>query len=250
LDERNGKEEQIEITIVIPVFMSVQILNELYERIKTVLFSFSNSWEIIMVDDGSSDNSYDIMKKIREKDRRVKIIRLDKNYGQISATLCGLVHSKGIYTITMDDDLQHPPEEIPKIINKLKDKYDVVIGKYREKKHNLFRNTGSTVVRYIIHKIMRIPGGLYLSSFRGLSRKAVNSIISYKIKYPLFIIPIVKTIPASSICNVSVEHMARPYGLSNYSYQKLFALTYHVLKNNIKEVIQGKELYNIACKDV
>jgi len=128
----------MDFSIVIPVYNSSKTMKELYERLKIVLDGLSDSREIIMVDDGSSDNSYEIIRTLRKKDKSVKIIRFRRNQGQHAATFCGLKHSKGDCVITIDDDLQHPPEEIPRLVEKLKEGYEVVIGKYKTKKPDAY----------------------------------------------------------------------------------------------------------------
>ena len=120
-------EPDCKISVVIPVFMSAQFLEELYRRLNNVLVNFGEAWEIIMVDDASTDGSYLVMQQLRAKDKRVKIIQLARNQGQHHATLCGLKSSSGKYVITLDDDLQNPPKEFPKILHKLEERFNAVI---------------------------------------------------------------------------------------------------------------------------
>lgn len=103
-------------SIVIPLYNSSKILPDLYKRVLEVMESLKVEFELILVNDASSDNSWEVMKLLREKDKRVKIISFTRNFGQHPALLCGMKYASGDYVITMDDDLQHPPEEIPKLI--------------------------------------------------------------------------------------------------------------------------------------
>jgi glycosyltransferase involved in cell wall biosynthesis len=126
----------INYSIVIPVYNSQNILPELIGRLLQLSPQIDNSFEIILIDNCSSDNSWSVMKEFHKKDSRVKIIHLQKNFGQHNTILYGLNHATGEYIITMDDDLQHPPEEIPKLINKIQDGYSVINGKYTIKHHS------------------------------------------------------------------------------------------------------------------
>ena len=103
-------------SVVVPVYNSDHMLEELYTRVSQVFDTvIREDFELILVDDGSKDHSYEVMKKLRGRDRRVKIIQMARNFGQHPALLCGFAHARGDFIITMDDDLQHPPEEIPKL---------------------------------------------------------------------------------------------------------------------------------------
>ena len=114
------------ISIVIPVYRSEKSLKELYERIKVVFEKNIIEFEIIFVEDYGGDNSWEIIKTLANKDKRIKGIKFSRNFGQHNAILCGIREASGEITVTMDDDLQHLPEELPKIIDKLKQGFDVV----------------------------------------------------------------------------------------------------------------------------
>ena len=112
-------------SVVVPVYNSEHTLTELYTRLEKVFReTVQEPFELILVDDGSKDRSYQIMEKLRQKDPRVKIIQMARNFGQHPALLCGFSHAEGDFIITMDDDLQHPPEEIPKLINTIRERDD------------------------------------------------------------------------------------------------------------------------------
>lgn len=226
------KEYHIIVSVVIPVFMSSQALYELFERLMAVLNTYSQDWEIIMVDDASTDQSYDVMQKLRATDKRVKIIQLAKNFGQHHATLCGLRHASGKYIITMDDDLQHPPEEIPKILSKLDEGYDVVFGRIGNKKHNIFRNMGSRAFQFLNAKMAKKPKDVYTSSFKGLTKHTVNLITTNIGPEPFIEGIIFRSVPAASITNVDFKHAPRKHGRSGYTLLKLLRLSFRILCNH------------------
>ena len=125
------------LSIVIPVYCSEEILNKLYAKLVDELTKITSKFEIILVDDYSNDTSWKIIKEICNNDKRVKGIKLNKNYGQHNAIFCGIRNAKGEYILTMDDDLQHPPEEISKLVGKIDDGYDVVYGVSKKFRHLL-----------------------------------------------------------------------------------------------------------------
>jgi glycosyltransferase involved in cell wall biosynthesis len=220
------------ISIVIPVYRSAAILPKLCERLRAVLESEGRPWEIIMVDDASPDHSFGVMQELRAQDSRVRIVQFARNQGQQHATLCGLNYARGSEIVTIDDDLQNPPEEIPKLLSKLREGFFVVIGRISEKKHGWWRNVGTTVNQYMAEKIIAKPRTLYLSSFRALSRAAIDRITRYKGAHSHISALLLKSVPAHAIVNVDVAHASRPIGSSTYSLRKLLKTASYLLINH------------------
>jgi len=213
-----------DISVVIPAYRSGRVLPELYRRLRSVLGTCGATWEIVVVDDGSGDDTYDAMRRLRKGDPRVRIMRLTKNCGQHMATLCGLRNAKGDWVVTMDDDLQHPPEEIVKIIRPLKHGRHVVIGRYAEKRHGLLRNAASWIAEQASGALLSKPRDISWSSFKGFSRYAVESITRHQGKGRYLASLILASVPHDSIVNVDVAHHDRWYGTSGYSWRKLASL--------------------------
>ena len=209
-------------SIVIPVFNSEQSLNELAERIQKVFSSLGKSYEIIFVDDYSSDKSWDAIKSLRQKDPgKVRCIRLAKNYGQHNATLCGFQHATGSFIITLDDDLQNPPEEIPKLIQRIQEtSADVVYG-ISKNQHSLARRTGSGIWKHYSEKFEQGYGNG--SSFRLIKSEIIQKIIHYR-QYFVFVDQLLYWHTAAAEF-VQVEHHARVHGKSRYSRKTLFSLS-------------------------
>jgi glycosyltransferase involved in cell wall biosynthesis len=244
------RENHSTVSVVIPVFMSAQILNELFVRLRTVLDSLNENWEIIMVDDGSRDGSYGVMRTMRAADPRVKIIKLAKNYGQHTATLCGLRYATGDYIITLDDDLQHPPEEIPRILGKLREGYHVVVGRYREKRHGFVRNIASRFVECVL-SVFGKPKDICWSSFKGFSGDTARTISEFKGARPFLASLIIRSVPSSLITNIEVKHDIRRHGSSGYTWRKLLKLflSLLVLQTDIQSrslMVWGTALISIA----
>lgn len=219
----------VDLSVIIPVYNSRDGLRELHQRLILNLSKISSSFEIILVDDNSRDNSFEIMKQIREDDDRVHCIKLMRNFGQHNAIMCGFNYAQGRYIITMDDDLQNPPEEISKLYDKLHEGFDVVIGRPIEKKHSLYRNLGSKLIGLSYEKIFRKPPEIQMSSFRIISRTVIESIINIKTPNPMVDALILST--TLNIANVEVRHNERKHGKSNYSLAKSVKLALNLLMN-------------------
>lgn len=224
-------ETKVEYSIVVPVYNSENTLDELYERIKTVFKNITENYEVILVDDCSADGSWEKMKNLREKDKRVKIIHLLRNFGQHNATVCGFNYCNGDQVITMDDDLQHPPEEIPKLIEKINEGFLVVFGEYKIKKHSKFENFLSKIYQNIMHRILKIPKGTYISSFGIYKSDVIENAIQIKSSYPFLPALISKSTPVNKIANVVVIHKERKVGKSGYNLFKMFKFSLNLLIN-------------------
>ena len=161
------------------------------------------------------------MQELREKDSRVRIIQMARNFGQHPALLCGFSHVKGDFIITMDDDLQHPPEEIPKMINVMNDRDDVdaIIASYEGRKHNPIRRLGTKVSVWATSKMLGKDPDLQITSFRLIRRFLVDAMVQTNTYKPQIGNLLVLT--SNRIINVPVQHAARAYGKSGYSFRRL-----------------------------
>jgi len=205
-----------EYSIVIPVFNSEKTLPELTSRLHTVMNSLHRPYEIIMVDDASRDGSWKQLEAIHAASPSVKIIQLLRNIGQFRALMCGFNHATGNFIITMDDDLQNPPEEIPSLIDAIlkNDDTDCVIGVPQEKRHGLVRRIGSSILNLINSYIFKKPVNLRMSSFRIIRRSIIMELICNKsvnvTPGPLLLLT------TRNIINITVRHDQRKYGTTNY----------------------------------
>jgi glycosyltransferase involved in cell wall biosynthesis len=218
----------MDYSLVIPVYNSAATLEELYNRIIRVFSGISKEYEIIFVDDCSKDGSWEKLEMLRFKDaKRVKAIQLMRNYGQHNAIMCGLHIAQGEYIITLDDDLQNPPEEITKLINEISKGYDLVYGNYLVKKHNSFRNIGSSLIQMMYRSIFKTGGNL--TSFRIARKQLIKYVLDYNKSY-VFIDGLLAW-NTKNIGFVSVVHDAREKGRSGYGILKLISLSFDMLTN-------------------
>lgn len=219
-------------SIVVPVYNSEKSLEDLYTRLSKIFEEEQQLFELILVDDSSKDNSYQIMKKLNSENSNVKIIQMSKNYGQHKATLCGMRYTTGEFVITMDDDLQHPPEEIPKLIKAMdeNENIDVVIGVYDSKKHNLIRNLGTMCTNKLTSLIFHKDPNLKLTSFRLMRRRIVDGLLSFNLKNPRIGHMLLQI--SNRILDVQVHHDVRVYGKSGYSFKRLVNDFFNNVLNN------------------
>ncbi|TYO99024.1 undecaprenyl-phosphate 4-deoxy-4-formamido-L-arabinose transferase [Geothermobacter ehrlichii] len=222
-------QDGLKYSVVIPVYNSERIVGETIDRTVDFFEREKLDYEIILVNDGSSDNSFEILKEKARLNKNIIAVDLLKNYGQHTANFCGFKKSTGDYLITMDDDLQNPPEEIAKLINAVKDGYDVVFGVFREKKHAGYRKIGTRIISFVNRKIFGKPKDLILSNFRIIRRDVVDRICQYKTGYPY--IPGLVLMFSSKQGNVLVEHHERKVGKSGYTLFKIAELVMRILFN-------------------
>lgn len=218
-------------SVVIPVYNSEDIVGETIDRTVAFFVARSLEYEVILVNDGSTDGSWNVIKEKALSNPKVKVFDLLKNYGQHTANYCGFQHATGDYLVTMDDDLQNPPEEIGKLIEKIHERHecDVVFGQFRHKMHASHRKMGTKVIGYMNRKIFDKPKDLVLSNFRIIRRDVVKRICSYQTGYPY--IPGLVLMFSSNPANVLVEHHPRKSGESGYNWVKIGQLVMRILFN-------------------
>jgi undecaprenyl-phosphate 4-deoxy-4-formamido-L-arabinose transferase len=221
------------ISVVIPVFRSGPTIGALHDRLAPVLDGVSSDWELILVDDASNDGTFERMLELRIRDPRVKLVRFARNMGQHHATLCGIKRSTGDVVVTLDDDLQNPPEEIPTFLSKLDEGYDLVIGRIREqKKHSPWRNFSSAFMQKLAAMIIGKPRDLSLSSYRAMTRRGAHALGTYRGVQTYLPALFFGLIPRDRIANVDVNHEERQHGASTYTLRKLLKLSSYLLINH------------------
>lgn len=206
------------LSIVIPVYNSAQALPELVERITTALQPEKGGVELILVNDGSPDDSWRVITELAKPRPWLRGISHMRNYGQHNALLTGILEAKNEVIVTMDDDLQHPPEEIPKLLEKLAEGYDVVYGVPDTRKHGLLKNTGAWVIRGLLKTYMGTHIAEHVSAFRAIRSSICSGMRTYTSDYVL--IDAILTWSTTSFGYVTIHHDARKYGKSNYNLLK------------------------------
>ena len=218
-----------ELCFVIPVYNGAATIGPLVRRIHDVFAA--TSIEVILVNDGSHDNSEQVCASlVKQFSGTVAFVHLSRNFGEHNAVLAGLHHVSGRYVAILDDDGQNPPEEVQRMFAELKRKnYDVVYGRYIEKKHSCYRNLGSRFNDRIATAMLHKPADLYLSSFKVMNRFVVDEIIKYRGSFPYIDGLIYRS--TTNIGQIPVEHLANTTGTSRYSFLKLVRLWLNMFVN-------------------
>jgi glycosyltransferase involved in cell wall biosynthesis len=214
------------LSVVIPVYHGAVTIAKLVESVQEKLREYS--FEVILVNDGSKDDSEKKCLELSEKFDNISFLSLRKNFGEFNAVMCGLNHVKGDYAVIIDDDFQNPPSEIIKLLETAqKGDFDVVYGQYDEKKHHQFRNFGSWFVNQITTSLFKKPQDLYLSSFKLIKKEVVEEICQYKGPYP-YIDGLIFNV-TDRVGKVIVQHDNRQNGASNYTAKKLASLFLNII---------------------
>jgi undecaprenyl-phosphate 4-deoxy-4-formamido-L-arabinose transferase len=219
----------MDLSVVIPVYRSARTLHALVERLVSVLNGTGMAYELIFVDDGSPDDSWKVLSELRKAHpARITAIQLMRNYGQHNALMCGFRHAQGHLVVTMDDDLQNPPEEIPKLIEAIQvGDLDLVYGTYDLKKHSSWRNISSGIVNLFYRLVFH--NQVTVTSFRIIRRALLESIFSYSLNFTF--VDGLLAWNTQRIGQVRVEHLPRAEGRSGYSLAKLVVLALNLFTN-------------------
>ena len=221
----------MKLSIIIPVYNSSLIISKLVDDIKKEITKIQNisNYQIILVNDCSDDNSWSEISKICNNEQFVIGVNLMKNYGQHNAIMAGINISDGDYVILMDDDFQHSPKQINKLIYKIEDGYDVCYTNYTNNKYNSFKIFGSKLNKTISNFLLNKPKDIYLSSFKCFTKKICNEIKKYDGPF-VYIDGLIFDV-TKNVTSVDVEHLDRMDGKSNYNLFKLVSLWLSVLTN-------------------
>ncbi|NGM86005.1 glycosyltransferase [Parapusillimonas sp. SGNA-6] len=213
------------LSIVIPVYGSELVLPQLVSRIKDVVEELHNvrgNYEIVFICDKSPDHSWDIIEALAKEAPQIRGILLRMNAGQHNALMAGFTHAKGEIIITMDDDLQHSPSDIPKLLSAINDGHDVAYARFKNRKHAQWKVAGSRLNDIVAGYLMQKPKDLYLSPFRAMKAAIKDDILRYQGPYAYVDGLILNT--TRNIVSVDVDHHDRYAGDSGYSLRKSISL--------------------------
>lgn len=215
------------ISIVIPVYNEEANLEPLYERLESVLEDLGRPYEVIFIDDGSRDGSLEILCRLQEKHEAVRVIQFNRNYGQHAAVFAGLDHACGEVIVTLDADLQNPPEEIPKLLDKIAEGHDVVGGWRENRQDQLFRRLSSWIVNKITSKVVGVQMRDYGCMLRAYRREVVEVLRGCS-EVSSFVPALANTF-AGSPTEIPVGHDRRTNGRSKYNPFRLIRLNFDLM---------------------
>jgi glycosyltransferase involved in cell wall biosynthesis len=228
------------LSVVIPVYNEVDNLTELYDRLKVVLESLRISWELIFVDDGSRDGSLQLMSSICDGDSRVKVIKLRRNFGQTAALSAGFDLAQGDVIVTLDGDLQNDPADIPRLLDKLDEGYDIVSGWRKRRKDATVR----VIPSHVANRLISFLTGLHLHD-SGCTLKVYRRAVLHNIR--LYgeshrFIPALATITGATVAELEVEHHPRKYGKSKYGFARVFRVFLDLLTLKLMLAYHGRPM--------
>jgi undecaprenyl-phosphate 4-deoxy-4-formamido-L-arabinose transferase len=213
----------MELSLVIPVFNEEKCLPELLERCLKTCRGIGTTFEVVLIDDGSRDASRDIIEKCREAGNpEIVGVFLNRNYGQHAAVMAGLAQAKGDVVVTLDADLQNPPEEAPKLLEKMRTGHDVVGTIRANRQDSMFRRYMSKCVNYMVRRVTGVDMHDYGCMLRAYSRDVVNALLSCR--ETTRFIPVLANSFAANPAEITVAHAERASGDSKYSVFKLVCL--------------------------
>jgi undecaprenyl-phosphate 4-deoxy-4-formamido-L-arabinose transferase len=215
------------LSVVVPVYNSEASLRELVHRLGGVLPTLAPAFEVILVDDGSSDQSLNVALDLEGRVPWLDVHALMRNYGQHNALLCGIRRARYGITVTMDDDLQHPPEEIGALLQLLGRGADVAYGKPVDEKHGLFRTLASRWTKYALRTAMNADAAGDVSAFRAFRTELREAFRAYDHSYVC--LDVLLTWGTTRFAAAQVRHDERRHGTSNYSYRRLLVHTLNMI---------------------
>ena len=219
--------DRLSISVVVPVYNSESILPELAGRLRSVLDPLTDRYELVLVNDGSHDKSWEAITRLAEEYNWIHGIDLMRNYGQHNALLAGIREARYEVIVTMDDDLQHPPEEIPHLLAKLEEGYDVVYGTSRQEQHSLWRGVASRATKLALQATMGIASARNISAFRAFHTQVRDAFSNYRGSFVS--VDVLLSWGTTRFAAIPVRHDPRQAGESNYTFCKLATHAFNMI---------------------
>ncbi|MEA2653812.1 MAG: hypothetical protein QOI37_1039, partial [Chloroflexota bacterium] len=214
-------------SVIVPVFRSAPMIEELHRRLTDALASIADRYEIVLVEDCGGDDSWAVIERLAERDAHVRGIRMSRNYGQHNALLCGIRAARYGVIVTLDDDLQNPPEEIGKLVARLGNGTDVVYGTPHREHHGFLRDQASRITKLALQASMGAETARNVSAFRAFRTPIRDAFVGYR--GPDVSIDVLLTWGTTGFSHVVVRHEPRLLGSSNYSFRKLVTHAFNMM---------------------
>lgn len=215
-------------SIVVPFHNEEDNVTALYDRLKAVMEQIGDSFELVLVDDGSTDRTYKLLEEIAAVDSRVLVVKLRRNFGQTSALAAGFDNAQGDFILAMDGDLQHDPNEIPHFLSKLEEGYDVVSGWRKERIDNfVMRRFPSRCANWLMAKLSGVDIHDFGTTFKAYRREVIHNIPLYGEMHRF--IPALASWYGASICEIPIKNVNRERGKSHYGISRTFRVFFDLL---------------------
>jgi len=232
------------ISVVVPVYRSARILPKLVERLAPVLAAEARAYELVLVDDNSPDDSWRVIGELAATHPWVRGVRMMRNFGQHGALLCGIRQARFDVVVTMDDDLQHPPEELPKLLRELERGADVVYGSPAEERHGFLRDLASRITKMALAHAMGAATARRVSALRVLRTQLRDAFTGYSGQFVS--IDVLLTWGTTRFASVEVRHDPRAEGVSGYTVGKLMTHALNMLTGYSAKPLQVASLTGFA----
>jgi len=219
--------DSLQVSVVIPVFNEELVLHEFYPRLKKEAESWGKSYELLFVDDGSSDNSFELICKWKKIDSNIRVVKFTRNFGQQAAVLAGFRESRGNIVVQIDSDLQNPPEEIKRLLGAFTDEVDLVVTVPRKRRDSSLRVLGSKVLHSLAQALFGSRFKLNLSSFRAMRRSVIEKIDQCQDRSRYM--AVLMSWMAVPTVHVEVDHHLRKVGQTKYGVLPLLRLTWDLI---------------------
>jgi glycosyltransferase involved in cell wall biosynthesis len=215
-------------SIVVPLHNEQENVTDLYDRLKAIMETNGESFELVLVDDGSTDRSFYLLREIAAVDSRVTVVKLRRNFGQTSALAAGFDHARGDYVIAMDGDLQHDPADIPLFLEKISEGYDIVSGWRQRRIDNLWlRRIPSRCANWLMAKLSGVPIHDFGTTFKAYRRDILEQVPLYGELHRF--IPALASWHGASICEVPIRNVNRERGVSHYGISRTFRVFFDLI---------------------
>lgn len=218
----------LKYSIVVPFHNEEESVTELYDRLKAVMEAKGEPFELIFVDDGSADRTFELLKQISQVDSRVTIVKLRRNFGQTSALAAGFDHARGEYVIAMDGDLQHDPNDIPEFLQKIEEGYDIVSGWRKVRIDNLWmRRIPSRAANWAMAKLSGVDIHDFGTTFKAYRREILTQVPLYGELHRF--IPALASWYGASICEIPIKNIVREKGASHYGISRTIRVFFDLI---------------------
>jgi glycosyltransferase involved in cell wall biosynthesis len=225
----NADSQSEKYSVVIPVYNSAPLVGQTIDQVVDFFEGQGWAYELILVNDGSRDASWPVLREKSAEHPQIAAFNLLHNYGQHTAIYCGFERCTGDWVITLDDDLQNPPDQIVHLVEKAAEGHDVVYGRPRSKKHAWYRRLGSSLIALVNRRVFHCPPDIVPTNYRLIRRDVLDRIVNYNTPYPY--ITGLTIMFAASPANTWVEHRERPVGRSQYTLIRIVSLVMRLLFN-------------------
>jgi len=217
----NNTLKNVDLSVIVPLYNEEESVGPLYEKIMEAVQPLELDVEVLFIDDGSVDNTITEALKIADRDKRLRIIKFRRNYGQTPAMAAGIDHARGQFLITMDGDLQNDPADIPRFLEKLEQGYDIVVG-WRHKRQDklITRKIPSRIANWLIGKTTGVPIKDNGCSLKGYKADVIQNIPLYSEMHRF--IPAMTSLAGTRIAEIKVRHHARQFGESKYGLSRIY----------------------------